>query len=174
MTWILRDQAAATGEIKDFAKYPELRLLNTFHVVPPALLAVLLFLVGGLPALVWGFFVSTVLLWHGTFLVNSVNHLWGSRRYATTDTSRNNGLLALFTMGEGWHNNHHHYMASANQGFFWWEFDPSYYLIRLFQALGPVWDVRTPPRNILEATIADSASSAVDLQPVQARAPKAA
>src|SRR5258707_49238 len=81
--------------------------------------------------LVWGFFVSTVLLWHGTFLVNSVNHLWGSRRYATSDTSRNNGLLALLTMGEGWHNNHHHYMASASQGFFWWEVDVSFYLIRL-------------------------------------------
>jgi stearoyl-CoA desaturase (delta-9 desaturase) len=147
--WILRDGSAETREIKDFSKYPELRWLNTYHLVPPVLLAVALVLLGGLPALVWGFFVSTVALWHGTFLVNSVNHLWGSRRYETTDTSRNNGLLALLTMGEGWHNNHHHYMASANQGFFWWEVDPSYYLIRAMQAAGLVWDVRTPPASHL-------------------------
>src|SRR5438105_145137 len=113
----------------------------------PFALCVGLFFAGGAPALVWGFFVSTVLLGHGTFLVNSVNHLWGSRRYPTTDTSRNNGLLALLTMGEGWHNNHHHYMSSANQGFFWWEIDLSFYLIRLFQGLGLVWEVRTPPEK---------------------------
>ena len=153
MLWILRPQANATGEIKDFEKFPELRWLNKYHLLPPLALAVALFFIGGPTALVWGFFVSTVLLWHGTFLVNSVNHLWGSRRYATTDTSRNNGLLALLTMGEGWHNNHHHYMASANQGFFWWEIDLSFYLIRLFQGLGLVWSVRTPPARFLEATI---------------------
>jgi stearoyl-CoA desaturase (delta-9 desaturase) len=147
--WILRDGSAATREIKDFSKYPELRLLNTYHLVPPVLLAVALFALGGMPALVWGFFVSTVLLWHGTFLVNSLNHVWGSRRYETTDTSRNNFVLALLTMGEGWHNNHHHYMASANQGFFWWEIDLSYYLIRAMQAVGLVWDVRTPPASYL-------------------------
>jgi stearoyl-CoA desaturase (delta-9 desaturase) len=149
--WILRDGSAATREIKDFSKYPELRWLNRFHLLPPVALAVGLYLVGGLPWLVWGFFVSTVLLWHGTFLVNSVNHVWGSRRYPTADTSRNNGFLALLTMGEGWHNNHHHYMASANQGFFWWEIDPSYYLIRAMQAAGLLWDVRTPPRSYLVA-----------------------
>ncbi|MGZ6143052.1 MAG: acyl-CoA desaturase [Myxococcales bacterium] len=153
MLWILRPQSNATGEIKDFAKFPELRWLNTYHLLPPVALAVALFALGGAPALVWGFFVSTVLLWHGTFLVNSVNHVWGTRRYPTTDTSRNNGLLALLTMGEGWHNNHHHYMASANQGFFWWEIDLSYYLIRALQALGLVWAVRTPPESFLEATI---------------------
>ncbi len=153
MLWIMREQANATREIKDFAKYPELRWLNTYHLLPPLLLAVLVFLLGGLPALVWGFFVSTVLLWHGTFVVNSLNHLWGSRRYATDDTSRNNFVLALLTMGEGWHNNHHHYMSSANQGFFWWEVDASFYLIRGLQALGLVHDVRTPPQRFLEATI---------------------
>ena len=88
--------------------------------------------------------------------MNSLNHVWGSRRYATTepDTSRNNLVLALITMGEGWHNNHHHYQSSANQGFFWWEVDGSYYLIRLFEALGLVHDVRTPPESIRSATIA--------------------
>jgi stearoyl-CoA desaturase (delta-9 desaturase) len=140
--WILCRRYGATDEskIKD-------------HLVPPVLLAVALFLAGGTPALLWGFFVSTVLLWHGTFLVNSLNHVWGTRRYATTDTSRNNAFIALFTMGEGWHNNHHHFMSSANQGFFWWELDASYYLIKAFEALGLVWDVRTPPARILADTI---------------------
>jgi stearoyl-CoA desaturase (Delta-9 desaturase) len=153
--WILCRRYGATDEskIKDFAKYPELRWLNKYHLVPPVLLAVALFLAGGTPALLWGFFVSTVLLWHGTFLVNSLNHVWGTRRYATTDTSRNNAFIALFTMGEGWHNNHHHFMSSANQGFFWWELDASYYLIKAFEALGLVWDVRTPPARILADTI---------------------
>jgi stearoyl-CoA desaturase (delta-9 desaturase) len=153
--WILCRRYGATDEskIKDFAKYPELRWLNKYHLVPPVILAVALFLAGGMPALLWGFFVSTVLLWHGTFLVNSLNHVWGTRRYATTDTSRNNAFIALFTMGEGWHNNHHHFMSSANQGFFWWELDPSYYLIKAFEALGLIWDVRTPPARILADTI---------------------
>jgi stearoyl-CoA desaturase (delta-9 desaturase) len=158
--WILRDGSGDTREIKDFSKYPELRWLNKYHLVPPVALAVLLFVLGGAPALVWGFFVSTALLWHGTFVVNSLNHVWGSRRYETTDTSRNNGFLALLTMGEGWHNNHHHYMASANQGFFWWEVDPSYYLIRAMQAVGLVWDVRTPPAAYLAADVDAKAGAA--------------
>jgi stearoyl-CoA desaturase (delta-9 desaturase) len=151
--WMLCRKYAGTAEIKDLSRYPEIRFLNQFHLVPPVLLAVALFLLGGAPALVWGFFVSTVLLWHGTFVVNSLNHVWGSRRYPTTDTSRNNGVLAMITMGEGWHNNHHHYQSSANQGFFWWEIDGSFYLIRIFEALGLVRDVRTPPESIRRATI---------------------
>lgn len=151
--WILSNRFAETGDIKDFSKYPELRWLDKHHLVPPTVLALSIWAVGGLPALFWGFFLSTVLLWHGTFLVNSLNHIWGTRRYATTDTSRNNGLLALLTMGEGWHNNHHHFMGSANQGFFWWEVDLSYYLIRALQAVGLVWAVRTPPAKVLVPTI---------------------
>jgi stearoyl-CoA desaturase (delta-9 desaturase) len=79
--------------------------------------------------------------------VNSACHLWGRRRYQTTDASRNNALVALLTFGEGWHNNHHHYQSSANQGFFWWEIDISYYLIRGLAAVGLVWGVRRPPRS---------------------------
>jgi stearoyl-CoA desaturase (delta-9 desaturase) len=157
--WILRDGSSETREIKDFMKYPELRFLNTFHLLPPVALAVLLFVLGGAPALIWGFFVATALLWHGTFVVNSLHHVWCSRRYETTDTSRNNGFLALLTMGEGWHNNHHHYLASANQGFFWWEIDPSYYLIRAMQAAGLVWDVRTPPKSFLVPRQAEAAEA---------------
>jgi stearoyl-CoA desaturase (Delta-9 desaturase) len=146
--WILCKKYSVTGEIKDLSRYPELRFLDRFHLLPPVLLGTALFFLGGWPALVWGFFVSTMFLWHGTFVVNSLNHVWGTRRYATTDTSRNNALLALITMGEGWHNNHHHYQSSANQGFFWWEVDGSYYLIRLFEMLGVVWDVRVPPERV--------------------------
>ncbi|HEX5269281.1 MAG TPA: acyl-CoA desaturase, partial [Gemmataceae bacterium] len=99
----------------------------------------------------WGFCVSTVLSYHATFMVNSVCHLWGRRRFATTDLSRNNWFVALLTMGEGWHNNHHHYMSSANQGFRWWEIDVSYYIICGLAVFGVVWDVRKPPRSKLVA-----------------------
>ena len=96
-------------------------------------------------------FVSTVLLWHGSFSINSLSHLFGKRRYETTDDSRNNWLLALLTTGEGWHNNHHHYQSSANQGFRWWEIDVTYYVLRLLALLGLVWDLRRPPREVVEA-----------------------
>ena len=88
------------------------------------------FALGGWWGFVWGFFVSTVLLWHGTFTINSLSHVFGRRRYATTDDSKNNLVLALITMGEGWHNNHHHYQRSTSQGFFWWEIDVTYYVLR--------------------------------------------
>ena len=99
----------------------------------------------------WGLFVSTTLLWHGTFTINSLTHLFGRRRYATTDNSRNSFLLALVTMGEGWHNNHHYYQRSVNQGFFWWEIDPTYYILRAMAAVGLVWDLHTPPRRVRDA-----------------------
>src|SRR5262245_4740923 len=135
--------------IRDFARYPELRLLNKFHLVPPVALAVVLFLIGGWLWLVWGFFISTVFLYHGTFSVNSLSHVWGSRRFATTDQSRNNFLIALWTGGEGWHNNHHHYMASVKQGFYWWEVDTSYYVLRVMSWIKLVSDLRVPPKHLL-------------------------
>jgi stearoyl-CoA desaturase (delta-9 desaturase) len=149
--WILsRDFAETKLElVKDLAKFPELAWLNRYHVVPTLSLGALMFAIGGLPGLYWGWVVMTVLLWHGTFTVNSLAHVWGRRRYETTDTSRNNLWLALLTLGEGWHNNHHHYQSSARQGFFWWEVDVSYYLLKVGQALGLVWDVRTPPRSVV-------------------------
>ena len=155
--WILCHRYDATDfkRIKDFAKYPELRWLNRYHLVPPLALAALLYVVGGLPALVWGFFVSTVALWHGTFFINSLAHVFGSRRYETSDTSRNSMLLALLTLGEGWHNNHHHYQSTANQGFFWWEIDVSYYVLRAMSWVGLVWDLRLPPARILRPTFDD-------------------
>jgi stearoyl-CoA desaturase (delta-9 desaturase) len=151
--WILAERYEETeyDQIKDFARYPELVWLNKHHLVPPVALAVVLVLIGGWPALVWGFFVSTVLLWHGTFTINSLAHLFGRRRYQTTDDSRNSMVLALITMGEGWHNNHHYYQSTANQGWFWWEIDLSYYVLRALQAVRLIWDVRTPPPRIRDA-----------------------
>jgi stearoyl-CoA desaturase (delta-9 desaturase) len=106
--------------------------------------------IGGIPGLVWGFVVSTLAVFHATMLVNSRGHLWGPRRYPTGDQSRNNPLLALLTLGDGWHNNHHFYMTAARHGFFWWELDFSYYALKLLSWLGAVWDVREPPAAVLE------------------------
>jgi stearoyl-CoA desaturase (delta-9 desaturase) len=108
----------------------------------------LCYLIGGVSTLVWGFVVSTVLLYHGTFCVNSLCHLFGKRRYQTKDDSRNNWFVALFTLGEGWHNNHHHYQTSARQGFFWWEIDISYYILKLMSVFGLVWDIRKVPKTV--------------------------
>ena len=126
MGWILSKKYLTTDmeRVKDLAQYPELRWLNRFWVLPPIALAVALYVAGGAWALTWGFFVSTAVLWHGTFTINSLTHVFGRRRYLTTgDNSRNSFVLALVTLGEGWHNNHHYYQRSANQGFYWWEID---------------------------------------------------
>jgi stearoyl-CoA desaturase (delta-9 desaturase) len=137
------------GEVRDLSRYPELRFLEVFHWVPAGLLAGLCFLVGGWGGLVVGFFLASVLSHHAVFLVNSACHIWGRRRYETADASRNNAVVAVLTLGEGWHNNHHHYQGSANQGFLWWEFDPGYFLIRLLGALGLVWGIRRVPTHKL-------------------------
>jgi len=149
--WIISEKYNGTrfDYIGDFAKFPELRWLNKYYLVPPAILAVTLFLIGGLPLFFWGFCLSTALLWHDTFTINSLSHLFGSRRYETSDTSKNNWLLALITLGEGWHNNHHHYMASARQGFFWWEIDITYYTLKALSWCGLVWDLRQVPAHLL-------------------------
>ncbi|MBS2022151.1 MAG: fatty acid desaturase, partial [Deltaproteobacteria bacterium] len=154
--WILarRYHATAFDKIKDFTKFPELVWLDRFHLVPTVAYGVAWYLIGGWTAVFWCHFVSTVLLWHGTFLVNSLSHVWGTRRYETTDTSRNNLWIALVTSGEGWHNNHHHHLSSANQGFFWWEVDPSFYVIKVWEKLGLVWDVKMAPAKVVGDTIA--------------------
>jgi stearoyl-CoA desaturase (Delta-9 desaturase) len=145
--WAFSRESHRTDEqtVKDLNRYPELRWLDHYFWLPPFALAGLCFLVGGWASLVWGFVVSTVLSHHATFMVNSVCHLWGRRRFATADASRNNLFVALITLGEGWHNNHHHYQSSAHQGFRWWEIDVSYYLIRMLEWLGLVHDVRKAP-----------------------------
>jgi stearoyl-CoA desaturase (Delta-9 desaturase) len=135
--------------VRDLKRYPELRFLNRNHWVPGVVMAAICFLIGGWAGLVWGFFVSTVLLYHAVFAVNSLCHVFGRRRYATPDDSRNNWLVALFTLGEGWHNNHHYYQSATNQGFFWWEIDVSFYLLRLLSWTGLVWNLRKPSRKRL-------------------------
>jgi stearoyl-CoA desaturase (delta-9 desaturase) len=148
--WFLCDKYKRTDYdlIKDFARYPELRFLDKRDWIAPWSLGVACFLIGGWSGLVVGFFLSTVLLWHTTFLVNSAAHVFGRRRYATDDTSRNSLVVALLTSGEGWHNNHHHYPSSARQGFFWWEIDPTYYALKLLSFVGVVRDLRQPPRRV--------------------------
>ncbi|EYF04918.1 acyl-CoA desaturase [Chondromyces apiculatus] len=140
-------------KIPDFASFPELRWLDRNHAVGPAVMGTALYLIGGLDAFLWGYVVSTCVLMHATFTINSLAHIFGSRRYATTDTSRNNFWLALITLGEGWHNNHHHYMNSVNQGFFWWEIDVSYYALRGMSAVGLVWDLRKPSPQVLKRNL---------------------
>ncbi len=158
MGWFLSSDHHATRFelVKDFARYPELRFMDRWHWVPPALYAALLYAVGGLPLFVWGFVVSTVALWHGTFVINSLAHVFGSRRYTTADDSRNNLFFAIITLGEGWHNNHHHYQSSANQGFFWWEVDVTFYVLKAMERLGLVWDLRRPPESALARTEASA------------------
>jgi stearoyl-CoA desaturase (delta-9 desaturase) len=147
--------------MRDFAKAPEIVLLDRFYFAPPLLLAVAMYLAGGLPWLVWGFCLPTVTLAHATFAINTVNHMFGTRRFDTIDESRNNPLTALFAVGEGWHNNHHRYQRAARNGFYWWELDVTWYVIRAMQALGLTWDVQAVPRRIYEEARATRARRAV-------------
>ena len=148
--------------VRDWVKFPELVFLNRFDLIGPALLFTALYSLGLIlekfaPSLgtsawqlvVWGFFISTVALFHATCAINSFAHTLGSKRFDTGDESRNSLLLALLTLGEGWHNNHHHYQSSARQGFYWWEIDISYYILRCLAALGIIWDLKPVPQKIL-------------------------
>jgi stearoyl-CoA desaturase (Delta-9 desaturase) len=151
--WFLNDAKhdrleATNPVIRDFSKAPEIAWLDTYYAVPPLLLAVAMYLAGGMPWLLWGFCLPTVTLAHSTFAINTINHMFGSRRFETIDDSRNNPLTALFAAGEGWHNNHHRYQRAARNGFYWWEFDPTWYVIRLMAAVGLVWDVQAVPARI--------------------------
>ena len=142
--WILSDEYDEydARKIADFSRFPELRLLNRFHLVPTVLYGAAVWAIGGWPAFFWGFCLSTVVLYHGTFLINSLSHIWGTRRFATPDESRNNFALAVVTMGEGWHNNHHYYMSSVRQGIRWWEVDMTYYLLKALSWVGITRDLR--------------------------------
>jgi len=149
--------------IRDLAKFPELVFLNRFDLAVPLIFGVWLYAFGkglgilapglrtsGAQVFVWGFFISTVALLHGTLCVNSLAHAFGSRRFSTEDDSRNNFLLALVTLGEGWHNNHHRYMGAARQGFYWWEIDATYYLLKVLSWTGLIWDLKPVPRGVLD------------------------
>jgi stearoyl-CoA desaturase (delta-9 desaturase) len=149
--WIFYRQHDATDLVKvsDLASYPELMWLHKLELLPAFVLAGLCFLIAGWSGLVVGFLWSTVLVYHGTFCINSLAHVHGRRRYVTGDDSRNNWLLALVTMGEGWHNNHHAYQASARQGFHWYEIDLTYYILVALSWLGIVRDLKMPPKQVL-------------------------
>lgn len=158
--WIVSERSKPTPfeAIADFAKYPELRFINKYDWIGPWTLGVACFLVGGWSGLLIGFLLSTVLVWHCTFLVNSMAHLWGTRRFATADSSRNNVLIAFLTMGEGWHNNHHHLQSSCRQGFRWYEIDASFYILKVLSWLGIVKDIKKPNAKALAtARIKDGA-----------------
>ena len=151
--WFLNDARhdrveATNPVIRDFSKAPEIAWLDRYFAVPPLLFAAALYFAGGLPVLVWGFCVPTMTLAHATFAINSVNHMLGSRRFDTRDGSRNNAFTAFFAVGEGWHNNHHRYQRAARNGFYWWEFDPTWYVIRGMAVLGLAWDVQPVPERI--------------------------
>lgn len=165
MGWFICEAAFKTDYtvIKDWAKYPELRFLNRFDMIAPAALALFTYVLGeilqaywpaletsGLQMLIWGFVVSTVILFHATFTINSLGHIYGTRRFHTKDHSRNNIWLAFVTLGEGWHNNHHRFATSARQGFYWWEVDISYYGLKALKCLGVVHDLNPVPSRILQ------------------------
>ena len=134
--------------VKDLARFPELRLIDRYWYLPVVALGAIVTAIWGLEGFIVGFCLSTVVLWHTTFFVNSLAHVWGTRPYETSDDSRNNFVIALLTAGEGWHNNHHHYQSSARQGFVWWQVDLTYYVLKLLQLLRIVWDVREPPAHV--------------------------
>ena len=156
--WILGNDWNETepGLVKDLERFPELRFLNRsgMEIIPMTVLGAALFFTVGVHAWVWGFLVSSVLVWHGSFCINSLAHLIGRRRYETTDDSRNSMVLALITTGEGWHNNHHHYPSAARQGFRWWEIDVTYYVLCLLEKVGLVWDLRQPTAAALAGPLA--------------------
>jgi stearoyl-CoA desaturase (delta-9 desaturase) len=149
--WVFARRHHATDLVKveDFACYPELRWLHRFELAPAIVLALICLAIGGWPGLVVGFFWSTVLVYHVTFCINSLAHVHGRRRYVTGDDSRNNWLLAIFTMGEGWHNNHHAFQSSVRQGFRWWEYDATYYILRALSWMRLVWNLKMPPREVV-------------------------
>jgi len=163
--WIMGPEYKPTRYdlIKDM-KHRELYWLNKYHFVPPVVLALAVYLIGnkvngagffdwsaGLSTLFIGFFLSTILVYHGTFTINSLMHKIGNQRYKTGDQSRNSLVLALITLGEGWHNNHHYYQSAARQGFYWWEIDITYYIIRTLGFFGIVWDIRPVPAKVKES-----------------------
>lgn len=163
--WLLAEANYPTRMkyVREWERFPELAWLNRYEAVVPVSLAVLLFFfgvaldavapelgTGGFQMLVWGFFISTTVLLHATLTINSFDHMYGTRRFDTPDTSRNNIVLALITLGEGWHNNHHHFAISARQGFYWWEIDITYYLLKIFSLFGIIYDLRPVPAHVLE------------------------
>jgi stearoyl-CoA desaturase (delta-9 desaturase) len=165
MLWFMsnRNFSTRTQLVPDLARFPELRWLDRFDYLPFFALGVVCYALGyaldfywpelgtgGWQMFVWGWLISTVVCYHGTYTINSLSHVFGKQRYNTGDDSKNNALLALITLGEGWHNNHHHYPVSARQGFYWWEIDITYYTLWALSKVGLIWDVRPVPEKARE------------------------
>lgn len=163
--WLLCQKFGAVRKerVGDLLKFPEIRWIDRFHVVPVLVLALSMYGLGawlegvapglgtnGWQMLMYGFFLSTVMVYHVTFCINSVTHIIGKQRFNTGDQSRNSLLMALLTFGEGWHNNHHRYPVSARQGFYWWEVDATYYVLKILEKLHVVWDIKAPPRKVYQ------------------------
>ena len=160
--WFVDEENFKTDKrfIQDLLKFPELVFLNRYDVLIPCLYALLIFILGaylerlgfntnGWQLLIWGYFISTVTLYHSTFSINSLGHIYGSRRFETKDNSRNNWFLAILTLGEGWHNNHHQWPSSARHGFFIHEIDFTFYALKILGRLGLIWNLRLPPREVI-------------------------
>jgi stearoyl-CoA desaturase (delta-9 desaturase) len=174
MGWFLTNKGFAPDltRVRDLLHFRELRVLDRFDILAPIAYAFGMLMLGsvlgrtvpklhtsGSQMLVWGFFISTVCCYHGTYTINSLSHVFGRQRYATGDESRNNWLLALLTLGEGWHNNHHHYPAAARQGFYWWEVDVTYYILRTLSWCGVIWELKAVPARVRDDVMQTSTSS---------------
>lgn len=168
MGWMMNPKCfkPAKYKLNDFTKFPEIKFLNKFYGPIMILQGVLIYFAGvylennypelgtsGLQLLVWGFFLATVWTWHVTFSINSICHIFGKKRFKSNDESRNNWIMGILAMGEGWHNNHHKYGWSARNGMRWYEFDLSWYVIKTLSLLGIVWDVKVPTKEQLKAEI---------------------
>ncbi len=170
--WILvkKHNVVHWDRVKDLSKYPELVFLQRFNMLFVVAWAASFYFgaealgYSGTHALLWGYFVQQVLLWHGTFTINSFTHIWGRKRYRTSDDSRNSFFFALITLGEGWHNNHHFYQRSTSQGFFWWEIDITYYILKMLSWTRLVSGVSRPPRHVRDAYLTEPAEAAPVLQ----------
>ena len=165
--WFMTDYAVPTflKEIPDLIKFKELRFLNRYDWIPLIVLAITCYFLpdlkwfatltglSNMQSLMWGFFVPTIVLYHATFAVNSITHLFGKRKFNTDDESKNNWLIAIFAFGEGWHNNHHFFPGSTRQGFFKGEFDITYYCLKILSLFGLVRDLRPVPAWVKEKAI---------------------
>ena len=154
MGWLLVSRKTDLSMAKSVTKVPELRWLSRFHAIPGILLALACFLIDGLSGLVWGFLVSTIVLYHTTFSINSLCHIFGSKPFKSGDQSRNVAVFGVIGLGEGWHNNHHGFEWSAKFGLRWWQVDITWYILKVFSWIGLVWDLRQPtPEQIKDAKI---------------------
>jgi stearoyl-CoA desaturase (delta-9 desaturase) len=161
MGWIFdpSTQGYNRKKIADFGKYPELRFLDKYHWIPTVTVGALFLAIGGISAFLWGYVLTIICLYQASYCVNSLAHVYGSRRFNTTDESRNNLWLAIITLGEGWHNNHHHCKSSCRQGYKWYEIDMTFYLLTVLSWVGIVKDIRPFRAENTKGVVVEAAAS---------------